>query len=211
MAKAKKTKKDMAHWKPGSQTDAAKDVASKGDFGVPAGSGSERDREYVSNNTRMSDPGKTQPMAWEQDGVRDHGAGAPAAGPGSSSGGDLDPDIIGVGTGGSGIAAAGPDDNIGAADANATAPSGKTKTKQKAPPRRNARNPARSSTVTEPDITAGADAQGADAATNPLARGDDSFAGEISRGEARGEDLPTPPVGSNESENDGTEYRDDES
>lgn len=44
-----------------------------------------------------------------------------------------------------------------------------------------------------PDVQTGSDAQGADAATNPAARGDDSFAGEISSGEARGDDLPVSP------------------
>jgi hypothetical protein len=67
----------------------------------------------------MSDPGAAQPFAFEQDGVRDHGAG----GPGSASGGDIDPDIVGVGTGGSGLSFSGnvgrppgPDDSDGSSD-----------------------------------------------------------------------------------------------
>ncbi|HLL89390.1 MAG TPA: hypothetical protein VK324_08810, partial [Tepidisphaeraceae bacterium] len=49
-------------------------------------------------------------------------------------------------------------------------------------------------TVGRPDVHSGADdAQGADAATNPAARGDDSFAAEISTGEAQGDDLSLSP------------------
>src|SRR5689334_7359045 len=91
---------DMASWRPGSEPDRAKDAGGARDFGVPEGTGPSPDRDYVSRNTRASDPGAAQPMDWERDGVRDHGAGGPASGPGSSSGGDLDPDVIGLGTGG---------------------------------------------------------------------------------------------------------------
>jgi len=209
MAKAKKNQKDMAHWKPGSEPEQAGDVAAKGDFGVPVEGRSRVDRDYASQNTLASDPGKSQPLAWEEDGVRDHGAGARASGPGSSSGGDLDTDIVGVGSGGAGISESGPDENIGAADANASPSSHKTKAKAKLPAKRTSRTTPSASNPDETDITTSGGARGADAATNPIARGDDSFAGEISRGEARGEDLPLPPVGADQGDHDGTEYRDD--
>src|SRR5690242_19538609 len=90
----KNSAKDMTSWKPGSEPDKAKDVAAKGDFGVPATPSA--DRDYVSENTRHSDPGAALPFSFEHDGVRDHGAGARDSGPGSASAGDLDTDIIGV-------------------------------------------------------------------------------------------------------------------
>ena len=187
-------RKSLANWKPGSESGQAKDVAAPGDFGVPVGTGPSRDRDYVSDNTRRSDPGASQPADWEQIGVRDHGAGAPASGPGSSSAGDLDPDIVGVGTAGSGIAqsapddAPGPDDVADATDAFASGgpakirPGGSTRAPRAARSRGNSING-------DLNMQNGSDGRGADAATNP-ARGDDSFAGEISSGEARGDDLP---------------------
>src|SRR5947209_2515019 len=105
--------------KVGSDPDAARQVGGAGDFGAPASGDRTADRDYVSRNTKRSDRGAAQPQDWEQDGVRDHGAGSAAGGPGSGSGGDLDPDIVGVGTGG-GVAASGalhrppgPDDSDG--------------------------------------------------------------------------------------------------
>jgi hypothetical protein len=190
-------KKDMANWKPGSESKQAKDVIAPDDFGVPVGSGPSRDRDYVTNNTRKSDPGATQPADWEEIGVRDHGAGGPAGGPGSSSAGDLDPDIVGVGTGGSGIAQAGPGGPAGPDDGNdasdAFASGGPRSTNRRASDKnRPARVPqSRGSSINgDLDMQTGSGGQGADAATNSTARGDDSFAGEISSGEARGDDLP---------------------
>src|SRR5215213_7958399 len=110
--------KDMASWKPGSEAAEAKNVVAKGDFGVPVGSGPSRERDYVTQNTKRSDPGVAQARSGEDgaDGARTTGAGGVAAGVGSSSGGDIDTDLIGVGTGGTGVAQAGPDDDdIGAA------------------------------------------------------------------------------------------------
>jgi hypothetical protein len=108
-------KKDMASWRPGSEADQAKNVKADGDFGVPVGSGSSRERDYVSENTKRSDPGNAMPRSGEDggDADRETGAGANASGTGSGSGGDLDPDFIGV-AGGSGIAASPPGGRIGA-------------------------------------------------------------------------------------------------
>ena len=199
---------DMASWKPGSEPDKAKSVASKGDFGIPAGSGPSLDREYTSENTKRSDPGAAQPWDWEHDGVRDHGAGARDTGPGSASGGDLDPDIVGVGSGGEGIAQSGPDDPPGADDTE----DGRLHTSP--PPLRQGNaviEPAhglnqtgvgrvggskrvQGSTVQGSDYASGPPNLGPDAATNPDAQQDDSFASEISAGEALGQDLPMPPA-----------------
>jgi hypothetical protein len=199
--------KDMASWKPGSEADQAKNVAGGGDFGVPAGPGtrSTRQRDYVSENTKMSDPGNTQPFAWEHDGVRDHGAGARDAGTGSASGGDIDTDFIGVGTGGSGIAASTP--RPGDAPAPGPADSDGTSNEMASPlpnvpsdraviePAHGARgsNRIQGSLVQQPDLQTGPFGQGADAATNPAARGDDSFAAEVSSGEAQGQDNSMAP------------------
>ena len=59
--------KDMASWKPGSESDQAKNVGGKGDFGVPVGSGPSRERQYVSENTKVSDPGAAQPQSRESE------------------------------------------------------------------------------------------------------------------------------------------------
>ena len=105
--------KDLASWKPGSEGDEAKTVESKGDFGVPMGTGRTADRDYVTQNTKRADPGAAPPRSGEEggDGLRTTGVGGPATGDGASSGGDLDPDFIGVGSGGSGMAASGPEAN----------------------------------------------------------------------------------------------------
>src|SRR5206468_358812 len=105
--------RDMTSWKPGSEAGEAKNVGAKGDFGVPVGAGRTPERDYVSANTKRSDPR----------------AGDPVLG-----------------------------------------------------------------TVVSPsdDASTGADAQGGAAASNPSAGGDDSFAGEVSLGEAMGEDNPMP-------------------
>ena len=116
MAEQTGQKKDMASWRPGSEAAEAKDVRADGDFGVPVGSGPSRERDYVSANTKASDPGNAMPRSGEDDGGdagRESGAGANAGGVGSGSGGDLDPDFVGV-AGGSGIAASPPGGRIGA-------------------------------------------------------------------------------------------------
>src|SRR5438309_139294 len=84
--------KDLASWKPGSEGDEAANVVSKGDFGVHVTKASRGERDYVSRNTKLSDPGNAQAWSREDpDGERSTGAGAHASGPGSASGGDVDP------------------------------------------------------------------------------------------------------------------------
>jgi hypothetical protein len=194
--KAAGGKKDMASWKPGSDAASAKDVGGEGDFGVPEGAGPSRERDYVSQNTKRSDPGNAMPNASEFDGRRTAGAGGKWAGDGSGSGGDLDPDVIGVGTGG-GIAESGPDDRVGADDSDGTsremASGGPAQGRNQSGVHRVGGNKqVRGSVVQDPDISQTATGQGAGAVTNP-ARGDDSFAGEVSLGEARGQDAAMRP------------------
>jgi len=197
-------KKDMASWRPGSEADQAKNVKADGDFGVPVGSGPSRDRDYVSENTKRSDPGGAMPRSGEDDGgdaARETGAGANAGGVGSGSGGDLDPDFVGV-AGGSGIAASAPGTRVGA-DASdgssdefasgghaqgrnqAASEIGKVGGEQRI-------NPGSVMSRAD-DRSTSPDGEGAASATGGLARGDDSFAGEVSFGEASGEDLPMSP------------------
>ena len=185
--------KDFAEWKPGSESAEAKNVGGKGDFGAAVGAGPSRDRDYVNENTKRADPGATQPMGWEHDGKRDHGVGAADSGPGSASAGDLDPDFVGV-AGGAGLAtsgtigrAPGPDDSDGSSNefASGGPAQGRNQT--------NVGKVGGSKQVAGDVQTRGQDehtneGEGADDATNAPARGDDSFAAEISSGEARGED-----------------------
>jgi hypothetical protein len=188
----------MASWKPGSDAASGKDVAGKGDFGVPAGGGPSADRDYVSQNTKRSDPGNALPRSGEDDGLRTTGAGATASGDGSGSGGDLDPDIIGIGTG-TGLSIAGPDDRVGAdasdgssaemASGGPAAGRNQTGVHHVGGDKR-----IRGSAIERTGgIATTGEGQGADAITNPLARDDDSFAGEMSHGEAAGDDTPMPP------------------
>jgi hypothetical protein len=178
--------------KPGSSAEDARKVGGEGDFGASAGQDRPAERDYVSRNTKVSDPGASQAFDWEEDGVRDHGAGGRSSGPGSASGGDLDPDIVGVGTGGSGIAVsgnvgrpAGPDDSDGTSDEFAAG--GHAEGREPDSTRIQG-----TTHFADADVSTGGDPQGADAATNPR-RGDDAFAGEISSGEAQGQDNPLSP------------------
>lgn len=193
---------DMVSWKPGSEPEKGKDVGGRTDFGVAEDSRSRADRDYASTNTKRSDPGATQPFDWEHDGRRDHGAGARDSGPGSGSGGDLDTDVIGFGTGG-GVAqspadeAPGPDDSDGTSNEFASPVPAAPQPGMIQPARGEGQSgplkPIRGSVVQgDPDMQTGSRGQGADAVTNP-ARDDDSFAGEVSSGEAQGEDLPVSP------------------
>ena len=188
--------KDMASWKPGSEAEEAKNVKAKGDFGVPVGSGPSRERDYVTQNTKRADPGAAPPRSGADDsgeGARTTGVGGFASGDGSSSGGDLDPDIVGVGTGGSGVAEAGPDSRLGRAETDGSsdqfASGGHAKGRKPAGAPR-PRGPVRGGVVSSDlDLSTGADGQTSDNVNNP-ARGDDSFAGEMTLGEALGEDNP---------------------
>ncbi len=186
--------KDFASWKPGSESADAKNVGAAGDFGAPVGAGPNRDRDYINENTKRADPGATQPMGWEHDGKRDHGVGAADSGPGSASGGDVDPDFVGVGTGGSTIATSGnigrppgPDDSDGTS--NEFAAGGPAQGRNQT----NVGKIGGSKRVAGDVQTRGQDqstneGEAADDVTNVQARGDDSFAAEVSSGEARGED-----------------------
>jgi len=187
-APVEESTKSMAEWKPGSQAEQAGQVANKGDFGVSESHASRGERDYVSRNTKLSDPGAAQPWSHENaDGARVSGAGAHASGEGSGSGGDIDTDIVGVGTGGSGISSSGPDDRGGADETDGSSSqfaSGKPAT-GRVPKHA---NEFKGSTYTGPDRSTTGDEQGSDAATDPADRDDDSFKGEISSGEAMGED-----------------------
>ena len=192
--KATKQSTPNASLKPGSNVEDARKVGGDGDFGAPAGGERTADRDYVSRNTKMSDPGAAQPFDFEQDGVRDHGAGARASGPGSGSGGDIDPDIVGLGTGGSGVSFSGnvgrppgPDDSDGSSDEFAAGGPAQGRNQD------DVGKIGGSKQVRGDVLMRGQDqhtneGEGADDVTNASARGDDSFAGEVSSAEARGED-----------------------
>jgi hypothetical protein len=186
--------KDMASWKPGSDAASAGKVGGGGDFGVPAGAGPSRDRDYVSENTKRSDPGNAMPRSGETEGLRTTGAGAAAAGDGSGSGGDLDPDFIGVGTGGSGVAMSGPSDRRDKSESDGTsaemASGGPAAGRNQAGVHHVGGSKRVAGTTfdrSRGDGSTTGDGQGA-AVSNPAARGNDAFAGEISGGEALGED-----------------------
>jgi hypothetical protein len=185
----------------GSDPDAARSFGGQGDFGAAVNAPLTGDRDYVSQNTKRSDPGAANPGAWEADGVRDHGAGSPSVGAGSGSGGDLDPDWVGVGSGGTGLSTsgkvhdpAGPDDNDGTSNEYASGAPAQGRNQTHAGQVGGSKRVAGGSTVARDlDMTTGPAGEGADAATNPSARGDDSFVGEVSSGEARDEDAPLSP------------------
>lgn len=191
--------KDMANWKPGSEAAEAKKVGGKGDFGVPAGAGPSPDRDYVSENTKRSDRGAAMPRAAEHEGVRTSGAGANAGGDGAGSGGDIDTDVIGVGAGGSGVAQSGPGGRIGKGESDGSsdemASGGHAQGRHQDDAGRigGSKRVSGATVRRSDDLSSLPEGQGADAATNPAARGDDSFAAEISSGEASGDDLGMSP------------------
>ena len=183
--------KDMASWKPGSESADAKNVAGQGDFGVPVGSGPSLERDYVTQNTKRADPGAAVARSGDLDGgdaARTTGAGGAAVGEGSSSGGDIDTDVVGVGTG-SGLAQAGPDDeaNVGAASTDGSSDefaSGPRAQGRNTLPRGHVGGDkrVRGSVVSRDlDFHTGADGETSGNANNP-ARGDDAFAGEVTIG-----------------------------
>ncbi|MBC8106713.1 MAG: hypothetical protein H7Z14_09005 [Anaerolineae bacterium] len=164
----------------GSDPRAVKLIGGKGDFGVPE-TGQERDRQYVSQETKSQDPGGMPPHAGV-DQSRVAGVGGNESGVGSSSSGDIDPDIVGVGTGGSTISQAGPDDRKDGADMVTS-----DKLDQSARDR-NSRQAAQKN-PTQPrgtyidrtgDITTHGGGDGSAAATDPLMEENDAFAGELS-------------------------------
>lgn len=168
------------NFRPGSFPSDAKKLGGKGDFGAPEADPIER--KYASENTKHSDPGSAHARAGTNS--RESGVGADASGPGSSSGGDLDTDIVGVGTGG--IAESGPDEPYRGGPDEAEQRR-QTAKRHPAPPQHLNRPGGHESTIAQGrDVSTGADSQGGDAATNPGARNDDSFSGEISTDEASG-------------------------
>lgn len=182
--------------KPGSDPKAVHEVGGKGDFGVPEDDPLTATRSYVSRNTKRSDPGAAQPHSREFDGRRTSGAGGNASGAGSSSGGDLDTDIVGVGTGGRGVATSGkiheppgPDDSDGTSSEFASGPPARGENQTHVgevggDKRVRGGTTHRQSDPSDVEVT-----QGPDAATNPEARNDDSFAGEVSSADARGDNM----------------------
>ena len=211
-SKATKEPASPASPKPGSNPEDVRKVGGEGDFGAPAGGARTADRDYVSRNTKMSDPGAAQPWDFEHDGVRDHGAGARDSGPGSASGGDIDPDVVGVGTGGSGIASSGvlgrppgPDDSDGTSGEFASGGRAEGRNQPGAGKVGGAKRVQGTTHSRDRDAHTGGDGQGAAAVTNPIHElgGDvkhaphdspgDAFAGEVSMGEAMGEDNPLSP------------------
>lgn len=175
----------------GSDPRAAKSVGGKGDFGVPE-SGRERDRQYVSQETKSQDPGGIPAHSGVDDRVT--GVGGNASGIGSSSGGDIDTDIIGVGTGGTTVSQAGPDDRRDGADIVTGDQPGRGRSSQNQSRNQNQPTPQHQPPPgafvqrSDGDASTSGDGQGAAAATNPAAQDDDSFAGEISLDEASGAD-----------------------
>jgi hypothetical protein len=189
-SRGKKGPSEKPKGKVGSDSKAAKAMGGTSDFGVSESD--TRGRAYTSANTRASDRGAAQPHAGEDEG-RVAGVGGNASGVGASSGGDLDTDFVGVGTGGGGISASGPDESMGAAESTGTA-----RDFASGPPTKNSKGPkagkVEGSTVdqTGGDIETTAAGRGADAASR-APRGDpddldDSFRGEVSTGEASGQD-----------------------
>jgi hypothetical protein len=187
---ARKERPQQKNLKPGSSSEDAKKVGGKGDFGVPEED--TVDRNYVSENTKQSDPGNARPRAGEES--LEVGVGKSVGGAGNASGGDLDPDIVGVG-GIGGLSQSGPDNfPNGRPDesdgTSRTFASGGPAKGEEGPPQVLGGGTGRAGTVVDEfgDVSTGRDGQGAAAATNPPARGDDSFAAEVSLDEASGQD-----------------------
>ncbi len=198
MANETGQKKDMTSWRPGSEAGDAKKIEAGGDFGVPAGSGPSLERDYVSENTKRADPGGAPARSGDLtggDSARETGAGANASGPGASSGGDLDPDFVGV-AGGSGIAQSPPGGRVGADASDGSsdefASGGHAQGHNQQVGKSRKVNPGSVESRAD-DVSTSPHGQGGAAVTNPAARNDNSFAGEVSMGEAAGEDNPASP------------------
>jgi len=172
----------------GSDPQAAKEFGGKNDFGARVDDTTERN--YVAANTRASDPGRAQPHAGE-DTSRTAGAGGNATGEGASSAGDIDTDFVGLG--GAGLSQSGPDRDAkpGPDDSDGT-----SREFASGPPAKGESDPtggriAGTTVQREGDIETDAAGRGASAVSRPASGGiDDSFAGEISEGEASGDDNP---------------------
>ncbi|CAN5363743.1 hypothetical protein BH09PLA1_BH09PLA1_05160 [soil metagenome] len=189
----------------GSDANAAKSFGGKGDFGVPE-TGHERERQYVSQETKSQDPGGI-PAHAGSNASRVTGVGGNESGIGSSSGGDVDTDIVGVGAGGATVSQSGPDigrrartdgaDMVRADRADGDQPDQAARDKRgrgaKQPnsstgKHSGANNPGAFVDRTGGDITSTGGGEGSAAATNPLISEGDAFAGEVSLDDASGAD-----------------------
>jgi hypothetical protein len=184
---ARKTEPDKMNQftKVGSDRSAAAHFAGHGDFGIPAGDAGRfpdvaAEAKYQPAGDHQSDP---RPPRSGGDEDRESGVGGFDSGPGSNSGGDLDTDVVGVGTHGVGIATSGPDDRKQGADMTESASNALD------PHPHQPRRQMRSSTVDQSggDNTTTGHGNGAGTVT-PFETGDDAAAGEISQGEAAGDD-----------------------
>jgi hypothetical protein len=92
--------------KVGSNPDAARSFAGKGDFGIHADD-AKRDPTMPQMDPDVSER-PAHGMFTDTDGQRVHGVGGdPQSGPGASSGGDLDTDLIGLDGSGGGVSQSG--------------------------------------------------------------------------------------------------------
>jgi len=175
--------------KVGSDRSAAAHFAGSRDFGIPAeGAGRfievAEEAKYQSGGDHLSDP---RPVRSGGDGTRESGVGGVESGPGSSSGGDIDTDIVGVGTHGSGVSSGGPDQRRTGADmSDAGSEPHAAKSNQSS---RQSSRAMRGDTVNRSggDNTTTGSGTGSSSVT-PFETGDDAAAGEISQGEAGGDD-----------------------
>jgi hypothetical protein len=189
MPSKRKTSKSAG--KVGSDPNAVQQVGGKGDFGVPESN--RRDREYVSRETKFNDPGAATQRADADVDEREAGVASNLSGPGSGSGGDIDTDIVGVGFGGSGLAQSAPGDRTAGPDmvqkggSEAFAAPGPKGNPERAPARHEL---VKGTTIDRSggDLSTTGGGQDAGSATNPSARGDDSFAADIQMDEAMGAD-----------------------
>jgi len=172
----------------GSDPRAVRSVGGKGDFGVPE-TGRERERAYVSQETKSQDPGAL-PGHSNGEGTRTSGVGGNDSGVGSSSGGDVDTDIIGLGAGGATVSQSGPDDRRDGKDmlTGEAAGLGTNSRRTNRPAPNDSTPPGAFVQRSDGDASTTGDGQGAASVTNPHARDDDSFAGELSMDDASGAD-----------------------
>ena len=175
--------------KVGSDPKAVKKVGGEGDFGVPADD--RVGREYVSRETKWNDPGAAHDRLRDGDSARESGVGSYESGTGSGSGGDVDTDVVGVGTDGSGIASSGPDERQDGPDmvVGTQLPIGGEPPRKVEPDSQQRIPRVRGSTVDHSGGDLSTTGGGLDngSASNPEARGDDSFAADIQLDDASGE------------------------
>ena len=178
--------KTKSEAKVGSDRTAAEHFVGKGDFGIPsegAGRFTEMadEAKYQPGGDHLSDP--RPPRSGGGSGNRDSGVGGVNTGPGSSSGGDIDTDFVGVGTHGTGISASGPDSRRAGPDMTDKG------TPRLQPHPHEPRKKTRGSTVDRSggDVTTTGGGMGT-SGLETADSGDDAAAGEISQGEAAGDD-----------------------